>query len=83
MPRNAGGDEKRRFHALLAKFREAAADNLDEDEKLLMRRIAENAVAPSIFAAVENDATVKRLLWLCVTSFTIWYYLSLILSFAQ
>jgi hypothetical protein len=65
MPRNASA-EKMRFRALIAEFQTAAADNLDEDERLLVQRIAGSVNAPAIFAKVKCDIAVRRLLSLCV-----------------
>jgi hypothetical protein len=66
MRKNTSAADKARFKALMAEFQEAATENLDEDEKLLIRRIAESTEAPSIFAKVKDDVTAKRLLSLCV-----------------
>jgi hypothetical protein len=54
---------------LLAEFRDAAAENLGPDEKLLIQHIAESDEAPAIFAKVEDDKTAKRLLSLCVEAY--------------
>jgi hypothetical protein len=61
-----------RFQELVAEFQEAADQNLDEDEKALIQRIAQSTEAPSIFAKVKDDQTAKRLLSLCVEG----YYLA-------
>jgi hypothetical protein len=66
MPRNSFAANRKRFDALLAEFLDAAAENLAPGEKLLMQRIAESDEAAAIFARVEDDNTVKRLVLLCV-----------------
>jgi hypothetical protein len=66
MPRNTSVANKERFDKIFAEFYEAVAKNLDEDEKLLMHRIAESPDAPDAFAEIKDSATIKRLLWLCV-----------------
>jgi hypothetical protein len=65
MPRNAAAVDKRRFEVLIAEFRKAAEGNLDDDEKLLMQRVAESDEAPTIFAKIKDDKIAKRLLSLC------------------
>jgi hypothetical protein len=61
MPRNAAAVDKRRFEVLIAEFRKAAEGNLDDDEKLLMQRVAESDEAPTIFAKIKDDKIAKRL----------------------
>jgi hypothetical protein len=58
--------DKQRIRALLAEFQEAAAGNLDEDEKLLMNRVAKSVEAPEIFGKIGDDVTIRRLLSLCL-----------------
>jgi GH18 family chitinase len=65
IPRNAAGADERRFKKLMAKFRKAADENLEEDERLLMERIAQSAEAFSIFGRVAVNNKATRLLSLC------------------
>jgi hypothetical protein len=69
MRRNTSAGDKERFKVLIAEFRETAAENLDEKEKVLVQRIAESTAAPAIFAPIEDDITAKRLLSLCVEAY--------------
>jgi hypothetical protein len=62
MQKQISAADKQRIRALLAEFQEAAAGNLDEDEKLLMNRVAKSVEAPEIFGIIGDDVTVRRLL---------------------
>ena len=71
MQKQISGADTQRFKALLAEFREAAAGNLDEDETLLMNRVAKSVEAPEIFRKVGNDVTIRRLLSLCIEAYSL------------
>jgi hypothetical protein len=71
MPRNTAAAAQKRFKALIAEFLEGAAKTLDEEEKRLVERIAENPEAPSVLGATEDEKTGKRLLSLCIEAHSV------------